>query len=217
YRGIQAEKKIDDISARIDMPWYKEWTGVTPTGENTKHVYAELTGSIAPWDLAEDFGIYEGSSPTKETPGWTRPRRIVVPNLMPARLAELKRVAPEIEFVTARDEEEAAKVVGDADAVVGYCTADIARAGKNLRWLHVNRGGVEKNLSPDVVDSKAVVTNAQRVHGPNVADQAFALLLSLTRNLRQIGPANGDSTSPPRRELHGKTMLVVGLGGIGTQ
>ena len=46
--------------------------------ENVKHVYDELTGRIAPWDLAEDFGIYEGPSPTKDTPGWTKPHRIVV-------------------------------------------------------------------------------------------------------------------------------------------
>jgi phosphoglycerate dehydrogenase-like enzyme/glyoxylase-like metal-dependent hydrolase (beta-lactamase superfamily II) len=216
-RGIEADQNSDDIVAAIDMPWYKDWTGVPPTGENTKHVYAELTGRIAPWDLAEDFGIYEGPSPTKDTPGWTRPRRIVVPNLMPARLTELKRVAPEVEFLAARDEEEAAKVVGDADAVVGFCTADIAKAGKNLRWIHVSLAGVEKILSPEVVGGKAVLTNAQRIHGPNVADQAFALLLALTRNLRQSGLTNADTTSQPRRELHGKTMLVIGLGGIGSQ
>jgi cyclase len=218
-RGIEADKTVDDIIAGIEMPWYKEWTGVPPAGDNTKHVYAELTGRIAPWDLAEDFGVYEGPSPTKETPGWSRPRRILVPNLMPARLAELKRVAPEVEFITARDEEEAAKVVEDADAVVGFCTPDIIKAGKNLRWVHVNLAGVEKSLCPELVTSKAVLTNAQRIHGPNVADQAFALLLALTRKLGQVGLPNGDSAqgSEPRRELHGRTMLVVGLGGIGTQ
>src|SRR5262245_22970429 len=216
-QGIDAGKNIDDIIQAIDMPWYKEWTGVTPSGDNVKHVYAELTGRIAPWDLAEDFGIYEGPSPTKDTPGWTKPRRIVVPNLMPARLAELKRVAPDVEFIPSKEGEDVAKVVADADAVVGFCTADMVRAGKNLRWIHYDHAGVEKALSPELISSKNVLTNAQRVHGPNVADQAFALLLALTRNVRPASTSNGgDPAALPRRELHGKTMLVVGLGGIGT-
>ena len=46
----------------------------------------------------------------KETPGWEAPRRIVVPSgLMPARLAELKRVAPEVEFIPVKTAEEAAR------------------------------------------------------------------------------------------------------------
>ncbi|HLJ95378.1 MAG TPA: NAD(P)-dependent oxidoreductase [Gemmataceae bacterium] len=213
-QGIGADKTIEDIVASIQFPWYKEWTGVTPSPDNIRHVYAELTGRIAPWDLAEDFGIYEGPSPTKASPGWAKPRRIVIPNLMPARLAELKRVAPTVEFIPAKDDEEAAKVVADADAVIGYCTSEIVKAGRNLRWVHVDHAGVEKALSAEVVGSKVVMTNAQRVHGPNVADQAFALLLTLTRDLHPSGLLDGGQ---PRQELRGKTMLVIGLGGIGTE
>ena len=73
---------------------------------------------MAPWDLAEDFGIYEGPSPTKDTPGWTKPKRIVVPaGLMPARLEELKQIAPEVEFIPVRTPRTRRKVVEDADAV----------------------------------------------------------------------------------------------------
>jgi phosphoglycerate dehydrogenase-like enzyme/glyoxylase-like metal-dependent hydrolase (beta-lactamase superfamily II) len=221
-QGLNADKSIDDIIRGIDMPWYKEWTGVTPSGDNVKHVYAELTGRIMPWDLVEDFGVYEGPSPTSKTPGWAKPRRIVVPDLMPARLAELKRVAPAVEFIPVKTDEEAAKAAEEADAVLGYCTAEIVKAGKNLRWIQVGHAGVEKDLSPELASSKVVLTNTQRLHGPNVADQAFALLLSLTRGLREVLPeaVNGRALRKPNGtlvELHGKTMLVIGLGGIGTQ
>jgi phosphoglycerate dehydrogenase-like enzyme len=185
-------------------------------------VYAELTGRIAPWDLAEDFGIYEGPSPFKDTPGWTKPRRIVVPNLMPARMAELKRVAPEVEFVPAKTAPEAAKAAEDADAVLGYCTAEIVKAGQKLRWIHVTHVGVDKEITPELAGSKIVLTNTQRLSGPNVADQAFALLLALTRGVREVLPAevnHGTWRRPEGKleELQGKTMLVIGLGGIGTQ
>lgn len=46
-RGIDAGKSLDDIKRDIDLPFYKEWTGVdvkTRT-ENIDHVYGELTGA----------------------------------------------------------------------------------------------------------------------------------------------------------------------------
>lgn len=223
-QGIDAGKPLDDIAASIDMPWYKEWTGVEARErkENIEHVYGELTGRVQPWDLVEDFGVYEGPSPTKETPGWTKPRRIVVPHLMPARLAELKRVAPDVEFVPARTAADAAKVAGDADAVVGFCTPEVLQAAPQVRWIQVGSAGVEKDLFPELVRSRVVLTNTQRIYGPQVADQAFALLLCLTRGLREAVPAQVTEaawrkTQSPQQELHGKTMLVIGLGGIGTQ
>jgi phosphoglycerate dehydrogenase-like enzyme/glyoxylase-like metal-dependent hydrolase (beta-lactamase superfamily II) len=241
-KGIDANLSLADIHQSIDMPWYKEWTTVNPSPANVEHVYGELTGTIKPWDLEEELGILEGGpSPTKDTPGWTKPRRIVIPDVMPARLAELKRVAPEVEFIPVKNEADAAKNVEDADAVIGFCSVDIVKNGKKLRWIQSGHAGVENDLSPELVGSKITLTNLQRIHGPNTADQTFALLLALSRGLQPDILANGpqprrlpadpdakdptaNPTADPRRreaasrqELQGKTMLVVGLGGIGTQ
>lgn len=225
-KGIDAGKDADELAKTIDFPWYKEWTTVRPAEGNVKHVYQELTGQITPADLTEDFGIYEGPSPSKKDPDWKEPKRIIVPaGLMPAKINELKRVAPKIEFVPVKNAEEAAKAATDADAVVGFCSADIVKNGKNLRWIQVGHAGVEKDLAPEVVKHTAVLTNTQRLYGPNVADQALALLLCLSRGIKQ--PVNGSTAKLPiwdqlkdgvkPQELHGKTVLVVGLGGIGTQ
>src|SRR5262249_29881903 len=78
-------------------------------------------------------------------------------------------------------------------------------------WIQTGHAGVEDDLSPELTASKIVLTNLQRIHGPNTADQTFALLLALTRGVRGAKDGGG------LQELHGKTMLVVGLGGIGTQ
>ncbi|HEV3236607.1 MAG TPA: D-2-hydroxyacid dehydrogenase, partial [Gemmataceae bacterium] len=140
----------------------------------------------------------------------------------PAPLAELKRVAPDVEFIPVRTRDDAAKAVEDADAVLGFCSPEIVKTGKNLRWIHVNYAGVDKDMSPELIGSKIVLTNGQRISGPNVADQAFALLLALTRGVREVVPeeVKAESWRKPQsnlEELHGKTMLVIGLGGIGTQ
>ncbi len=58
-----------------------------------------------------------------------------------------------------------------------------------------------------------MLTNTARIYGPQAADQAFALLLTLTRRVKETAT----DKLPDLTELHGKTMLVVGLGGVGTQ
>jgi cyclase len=234
-KGIDAGHDFADIVKSIDMPWQKEWTGVETRDrvDNIRHVYDELTGRIMPWDLVEDFGIYEGPSPTKKSPGWTKPRRIVLPSLMPVNLAELKRLAPEIEFVPVKTADEAAREAADADAVIGFCNTEIVTAGQKLRWIQVGSAGVDKYLFKELVDSPIVLTNTQKIYGPNVADQAMALLLCLTRGLHTAMHPPTDLPASVKKdmfrywnylkaearpqELHGRTMLVVGLGGIGTQ
>jgi len=226
--GIAAGKSVDDIVKSIDMPWHKEWTGIEARErlENIRYVYDELTGRVMPWDLVEEFGIYEGPSPTKKDSGWTKPARIVVPDLMPARLAELKAIAPEVFFVPVRSATEAAKEAADADAVLGFCSPEIVQAGSKLRWIQVAHAGVENDLSAALIKSNIVLTNTQKMYGPTVADQAMALLLGLTRGtakgfvgFNKASPADWNEMRKAVKleELHGKTMLVVGLGGIGTQ
>ena len=225
-KGIDAGKDFDDILKSIDMPWHKEWTTIEASTRmpETRHVYDELTGRAIPWDLLEDFGIYEGPSPTKGK-DWVAPKKIIVPALMPARLADLKRIAPEVYFIPVKAADEAAKEAGGADAVLGFCTSDIVKANPKLRWIQVGHAGVEKDLVPELVASEITLTNTARLYGPNVADQAMALLLALTRGLAPEFHKNAPATEHWKKlkdaskaeELQGKSMLIVGLGGIGTQ
>jgi phosphoglycerate dehydrogenase-like enzyme/glyoxylase-like metal-dependent hydrolase (beta-lactamase superfamily II) len=233
-QGIDKGLDVEGIVKTIDMPWHKEWTGIEAheRKDAIEYVFDEFIGRTMPWDLVEDFGIYEGPSPTKKSPGWTAPKRIVLEAVMPAKLMELKRIAPEVSFVLVRDAEEAAKEAGDADAVLGFSSAAIVNAGKKLRWIQVGHAGVEKDLPKALIKSDIVLTNTARIYGANVADQGMALLLGLTRGLAAqihrnplesplgIDPAGYWSWAKKNgmaQELHGKTMLIVGLGGIGMQ
>jgi phosphoglycerate dehydrogenase-like enzyme len=177
--------------------------------------------------LIRDLAITAGPSPTKETPGWTAPKKVVIGNHSPGQIASLKAVAPDVELVVARTPAEAAKLAVDADGVIGFCTKDIVTAGKKLRWIQVLSAGVENYISiPEVVKSDIVLSNTQKVYAPEIGDHALAMLLAFTRGLRwQIPHQVNESTwGLPRGfnqsqfiELRGKTILVVGLGGIGTE
>jgi phosphoglycerate dehydrogenase-like enzyme len=116
--------------------------------------------------------------------------------------------------------------IGDADAYIGEITSAEVRAGKNLKWVGVMSAGVERVLFPadgtsDLRDSNIILTNNKIVQGPEIADHALAMLLMLSRNLYALYKNDQQQIWNPRSfhgiELRGKTAVVIGVGGIGTQ
>jgi phosphoglycerate dehydrogenase-like enzyme len=150
----------------------------------------------------------------------------VIANLSPEMMKELAKTAPNVKIVPARGADLAKEIV-DADALVGaQLTPELFKVAKNLKWLHISSAGVERHgnqigLFPALIDSDVVVTNAKNVYGPQIADHAFAFLLALTRRLNETIPRQPLEEWPPGRsgmfELDGKTAVIVGVGGIGTQ
>jgi glyoxylase-like metal-dependent hydrolase (beta-lactamase superfamily II)/phosphoglycerate dehydrogenase-like enzyme len=206
-KGIDDRKTLDDLVKGLKLPWYKEWTGVVPPKPNIEHVYNEMTGRIAPWDFG-DLPAARGRAP-KDQPGWTAPQRIVVPSgLMPARLEELKAVAPKIELVPVRTDDELQKAVEDADAILDYRLLDSFKSAKGLRWAQPAGGQLRAADAADLAGRGVVVTDPRLADGPGVADRAFALLLALTQAVEGKGP--GSLT-----QLQGKTVAVIGLGPAG--
>src|SRR3954447_7419028 len=116
--------------------------------------------------------------------------------------------------------------IGDADAFIGDITSEEVRAGKNLKWVGVMSAGVERILFPrdgsnDLRNSNITLTNNKIVQGPEIADHALAMLLMLSRNLYVLYKNDQQQIWNPRSfhgiELNGKTAVVIGVGGIGTQ
>jgi phosphoglycerate dehydrogenase-like enzyme len=146
---------------------------------------------------------------------------------MPAEdLEALQAAAPNVRVIAGLSREEALRLAPQVHGIDGrYCTSEFLRAAKNLRWVQSSSAGVERYLAvPELRDNPGIVlTNMQAVHGPTIADHAFAMLLVLTRDLAYyVDPAQrgtwnrgGSGTEPIA--LQGRTLLVVGLGGIGSE
>lgn len=111
--------------------------------------------------------------------------------------------------------------VADADAIFGTINPQLFHAAKKLKWVQIYSAGVETYRFPEMVKSDVILTNCKVIQGPEIADHAFALLLALTRDLNAIIPTRTSEEWNRGKyhpiELRGKTAVVVGLGGIGSQ
>jgi len=151
-------------------------------------------------------------------------KKILISNPDPQMLQTLSGASTKVRLVPVT----AANIMQelpDADALIGEPTPEQVRVGKNLKWVQIMAAGVERALylsgGNDLRDSNIVVTNNRIVQGPEIADHAFALLLSLTRGLNNFYNDKKSETWNPRNyhgvELNGKTAVIIGVGGIGQQ
>lgn len=152
---------------------------------------------------------------------------------------ELKKTSPNLRLLHGLSRQQALEHAAEAHGIDSrFATPEVLAKATKLVWVQSMSAGVEHLMAnPRIAESDSIVlTNMRAVHGPTIADHSFAMLLTLTRNMREHaenqakerwgrGGAGGrlagaDPGDPPTLEpiaLQGRTMLVVGLGGIGTE
>jgi phosphoglycerate dehydrogenase-like enzyme len=217
-----------EIIQNTTLDWLVNWRTQDPKAVSVavEAMIAEVGGLRMPWELAERRGLREGKSPTKDDPDWTPPRKVLWRDYWPERLPLLALVAPGVEIVPFESSEQAIAHVKDADAVIGTATKDLLAAGSQLRWVQVGGAGVERYMAiPELRSGKVLLTNGQKLASPEIAEHVMALTRALARGLGYSITAQNRKTwirseigdQAPLQRLRGKTMLVVGLGGIGTE
>ena len=181
--------------------------------------------------LIQELGLKQSPQPIREATYWHKPRRIVM--LMESRQLQsrpdavkwLKQVTGDAELVVAKSRKEAANLLDGADVLLGYCTQETLNNGMELRYILNYSAGVDRcTSSPLIQERDLLVTNMQRIYGPGIAEHAIGMMYMLTRKLHVFHDRQReqqwDRSAVKRTEMwevQGRTMLVVGLGGIGTQ
>ena len=175
----------------------------------------------------------------QEELGSTRNSRVALPDaakepellwiggrLTRERQDELAQIAPKLRVVSEPTPEQLLALAPQARAIdARYATDEFLAHAPKLVWIQAMSAGVERLVArPSIAgNDRIVLTNQRGASGPAIADHAFAMLLALTRNLRDEFAAQAAArwgrAEPATRPiaLAGRTMLVVGLGGIGSE
>lgn len=178
--------------------------------------------------------VQEAPQPIRENPQWRAPKKVVLLAFGNGRgwedhEAAFAAATPDAHIVIAKDLAAAVAATADADVLVGFnpeiCSAKLIDADKPLRWLASLAAGVENCMAvPGVRSRNLLLTNMRGVDSAVIAEHAIALTMALTQSLDTFavdtskGQWNSEhGATAPIQTLAGKTMLVVGLGGIGTE
>jgi phosphoglycerate dehydrogenase-like enzyme len=190
---------------------------------------AVLAQPISMEKWGEELGLRESATAVRDMPGWQPPKKIVMllwgdlPESGPGSRDWLRIAAGDAELVFT--DGRSVDAMAGADAYFGICSAAAIKAADALRYIHIYRAGLDSCMQIEgLADRGLIATNSQKVASQTIAESAIALMLALTRNIHHYRDsqldrrwARGDSKLPPPVSVNGKTMLVLGLGGIGTQ
>ncbi len=183
--------------------------------------------------LIKELGLKEASIAKAKDPDW-KPERVVV--VFPSRDSaintefetQLTEVAGDVELIFDRSGSftPSSELLVGADGVIGVCMPGLLRnADSDLVWIHNYWVGMENCKGATETQLQDIIfTNNKRLSAPANAEHAIAMLLALTHNLPAYASAQQESRWERRLamgvsfgELKGKTILIVGLGGIGTE
>lgn len=177
--------------------------------------------------LIADLGLEEASTPVRHRKDWRPPKKMVVLGASPS----LTDAAPGVQIVHVGSVAEAAVAARDADILVGttsspgVCDPEVVDNAKQLRWILSMTAGVEHCMTvPSVKSRNILVTNMRAVDSATIGEHALALALALARGIDTFALSTSkarwsreDAARTRLQVLNGKTLLVVGLGGIGTE
>jgi phosphoglycerate dehydrogenase-like enzyme len=193
-----------------------------------RNFLSALAGTAAAVTLPDKALAFAGPSLTqndlkKRSPKAGPIKILCTQNFTSGELERIRAAGNNINLVTIRDAAEMKKHVADAEVILGSIDGSLVREAKGLKWVQTLAAGVE-NMPVELKAHSCTLTNMQRVYAPVIAETAIALLLSLTRGLAQVSvPAfaqrkwMGAPADVPLVDLNGKTIGIVGMGGIGSE
>jgi phosphoglycerate dehydrogenase-like enzyme len=138
--------------------------------------------------------------------------------------SRLATAVPTLTVLVAEDLEQAAKFVGDAEAVFGTLPPDVLGRAPRLRWLQAPQAAPPAGYYyPALIAHPVVVTNFREIYNDHIGAHIMAFILAFARGLHHYLPQQFRREWRPAPldtgviHLPETTVLIVGVGGIGAE
>ena len=126
---------------------------------------------------------------------------------------------PQVRFTFAATADDAHAAAPSADVAFSK-PVDFLAAAPNLRWLQAGTAGVDRALA--ILKGRDVlITNARGAHGIPMAENVLTMALCFATRMHRFIRTQPQHARISRQviaekwELHGQTILILGLGDIG--
>lgn len=138
-----------------------------------------------------------------------------------ALLDAVRQSLPGATVVVAVGDRLRSEIAGAQLVIGGRIDNDALAMADELQWQHLPFAGVERVITPALVERGILLTNSSGVSAPNMAEHLVAMMLAFARALpffvkaqpeRQWKPFDPE---PTVFELTGQTVLLLGTGAIG--
>ena len=108
--------------------------------------------------------------------------------------------------------------IASAEIIFGSPDPALLQSAPRLKWLHLPSAGADPYTDLRLYANNGItLTTSAGVYGVPMAEHILMLFLMLARGVRFSGEAGNTSGADPwsQRELHGATVLLLGLGDVG--
>jgi D-2-hydroxyacid dehydrogenase (NADP+) len=165
----------------------------------------------------------------RDIPGWRKPGKIYIniSRFTPDKeeqelmLAAAREVAGDVEIIRVGNKLNE-DIVNDMEVLISRCNIKDMLNAKNLHWFQHSAHGVDDCITPETIKKDFVLTNAQHTSAPPISEHVIGMVMMMSRGLLQLHSEQikqnwlARAEGIPIMEIKRKTLLVVGLGGIGT-
>jgi phosphoglycerate dehydrogenase-like enzyme len=147
--------------------------------------------------------------------------------LPPEMVEWIRTDFPQLEFIHARTEEAIGEAVQEAEIYFGYRLPKEALVGaKRLKWIHVPAASIQPLAELGLLERNITVTNSRGLHAGPISEHVIGCMLVFARKFIECWEYQLDHRYAAREiltegsaigELRGKTVVILGLGSIGTE
>lgn len=143
------------------------------------------------------------------------------------KLEALRKEFPGVEFISVDSSKNLAQTLQNADVFFGYrLPSQELSAASQLKWIHVPAANVYGFDTGILMEKKIVLTNSRGQHAVPIAEHVIGCMLVFSRRFLDSWKFQNEchyaqmemiNQPPPLFELRGKTVVILGLGGIGSE
>ena len=127
---------------------------------------------------------------------------------------------PDVVIHAAAQEAEVGKFIEQTDILMTIrISDDLIKKASKLKWIHAITTGVDYIVNLPSLRKEVILTSTRGIHGPQVSEMAFLLMLALNRNFPEV-VRNQDKGVWERWQgklLWKKKVGILGVGVIGEE